>query len=116
MRYLLILSVFLASCASVPFEDWDRGDTIRQTAFVGLLAVDAYQTHKLVDDPRYYETNMILGEHPSDGSINLYMVGCAVGHTLVSGLLNSEWREAWQYVWIGAETYTVGSNYNLGVR
>ena len=107
---IIWLLIILQGCASVPFEDWSTADTVRQGAFLGLLAVDTYQTHGIVDDPNCYETNPILGRDPSDGSINVYMLGCAVGHTLVSGLLNPEWRERWQYIWIGAEAGTVIHN------
>jgi hypothetical protein len=108
--------LFISSCASVPFEDWDRSDTIREAVFLGTLAVDAYQTHRISDDDRFYEMNPILGKDPSHGAINLYMVGCAVGHTVVSGLLKPKYREAWQYFWIGAEAYTVVGNHRLGVE
>jgi len=115
---LIILWVlfFFYGCASVPFEDWSKADTIRQGAFISLLAIDTYQTHRLVSDPNFYETNPILGEHPSHSNIDLYMIGCAAGHTIISGLLNPEWRERWQYLWIGAEGYTVVNNYAMGVR
>jgi hypothetical protein len=31
-------------------------------------------------------------------------------------LLPRDWREAWQYVWIGIEFGAVAHNYSLGVR
>ena len=97
----------------MPFEGWDEGDTARQLLFTGLLAADWHQTRNMKDG--YYETNLILGEHPSDGAVDLYMFGVAVGHALVSGFLKEGYRDAWQYIWVGAEAYTVYHNEKIGM-
>ena len=117
MKLLPLILVLLVGCASVPFEGWSKADTARQATVAALLAADWYQTRRIAADPNYVELNPILGEHPSSGSVDLYMLTCAVAHTVVSGMLKpGHWREAWQYTWIGAEAVTVGRNYKIGVR
>ena len=117
MKLLPLILILFVGCAAVPFESGSTADTARQTAFTALLAADWYQTRRIADDPNYYETNPVLGEQPSSSSVDLYMVGCAVGHAVVSGCLKpGKWREAWQYLWVGAEGATVVNNHRIGVR
>ena len=117
MKLLPLIFIVLVGCASVPFEDWDLEDTERQFAFIGLLAIDWNQTRSIISDPLFYETNPILGRDPSSGYVDFYMIGCAVGHTIISGLLEPEyWRPTWQYGWIIAEGYTVYNNRRIGVE
>jgi len=58
------------SCASP--RAWTKSEKLAAGWFVTGHFADYYTTESLLNDPRYYEKNPILGEHPSDGKLILY--------------------------------------------
>lgn len=127
MRLAPIL-LLLATSAAHAGDDWTREDTYRQAAMTALLIVDWGQTRYLVKHPidpkqpdgtynwRKEGYNSVLGEHPSIGRVNNYHVIVIAGHAAVSTMLPSDWRKAWQYVWIGIEADTVYRNHHIGLK
>jgi hypothetical protein len=113
MRYLSIL-LFLPSL--VFGGDWTTADSIRQGLYTGFTLVDCEQTKTFLKNPHMYENNHILGKHPSQTKVNNLCALSIVGNAAVSYVLPRGWREAWQYVWIGAEASAVYHNYSAGVR
>jgi len=104
----------LSACSPSP---WTRSDTMRQTAVLGLMAVDYHQTRVIASDPmKWEEYNPILGRHPSGGKVDAYFLSLAVGHTAVAAVLPSKWRAYWQYFYIGAEGVCVVHNFGEGIR
>ncbi|MBI1755049.1 hypothetical protein HY250_01825 [Candidatus Azambacteria bacterium] len=60
---------------------------IELARFLHYLQEDWHQTRDLKNQPGTYETNPILGRHPSDGKIDLYFAGCyMVQHFLATRL------------------------------
>ena len=134
----IILCVVLSSpCYAYRFMDsWSRADTALQGVFLGLLAVDYFQTRTMakndwmLDGKQYSEINPIMGSHPSTGSVDAYFAISAVGHTIIAMALppnysfhwfdgeelNIPARRLWQFLWIGVEAGYVGWNYSVGVR
>lgn len=94
---------------------WTAEDTKWELAFQSSLVIDYLQTREIARRPEFYETNVLLGQHPSAGKINAYFASCALGHAYISSLLGGKWRRGWQVVWFGIETYTDIKNYQLGV-
>jgi len=127
------ICAFLSSCAS---SNWTNGDSIRQGVIVALQVMDWQQTRKIASEsipesytehpdgssarvyarPRFHETNPILGDHPSDGEVNLYFLGCLIGNAAVSYILPPKYRAAWQYTSMAVQGYFVVNNYRIGVR
>jgi len=91
--------------------EWSKGDTQREAAFLALVAVDWYQTSSALNRPDAHESNPILGERPSQGKINTYILAGALAHVGASYLLPAKWRRYFQNVSIGLESVAVGSNY-----
>ena len=107
------------------FTDFTKADWCRQGIETALWVADWRQTIKIKDHPNLHETNIFLGEHPSDGQINAYMGGMIVSHALIAWALPQRAevfgvgvnpRALWQYVFIATEGVTVGRNYRLGLR
>lgn len=90
---------------------WSVGDTQREAAFLALVAVDWSQTSDAMRRPFTHEGNPILGDHPSQGQINTYMLAASLGHVGAAYILPSPWRKYFQYTTIGFEGLVVGANY-----
>ena len=112
MRYL-ILMLFPSICFA---GDWTTADTLRQGAFTGLAIADWAQTRYISKHPEFYETNQILGSHPSTGKVDTYFAASIVGHAVISYMLPPAWRQGWQYVWIGVEAQKVVHNHSIGIK
>ena len=62
------IGFFASPCKA---EEWDQADKILFGSFVAANVVDTLQTLDIVRHPVYYETNPIMGNHPSDGVVLL---------------------------------------------
>lgn len=132
MRYaLLLLSALALPCHA---DDWTTADTARQGALTALLVADWGQTRWIVKHPRDQiqscasqapcsrtyesrsESNRLLGERPSIGKVNNYFAAFALGHAAISYVLPKEWRQGWQYIFIGTEIDAVLANRSMGVK
>lgn len=124
MRLLAALLLLPSICMA---EDWTREDTYRQTALTALIVADWAQTRWAIKQngnhcsyPErcrpYEEVNPLLGKHPSMGKLNNLVGASVLGHIAIARILPREWREGWQYVWIGIETNAVYRNHQVGVK
>lgn len=88
----------------------------RELLVYTTLTLDAMQTLDIKNHPDLYETNPLLGRHPSDAKIVAYFVGAGFGHYAVAKALPSEYRAAWQYGWAALEITTIIRNRKLNLR
>ena len=116
MKPTLLIFALLFARPGLAADEWTERQAIQQAGFTLLLAVDWAQTRDIQNHPGFQESNPILGEHPTDKEIDQYFVAAAVGHAVITHFLPTEWRDAWQYTWIGIEANTTVENYRLGVR
>ena len=120
-RTAIILFAMLAfSSAAIGAEEWfgelNHEEIIAETVFVGLAVLDWNQTLQIAKHPdEYSETNFIIGEHPSEGRVNILMPAGIVLHALVTYALPRKYRSFWQYVWIGEEAACVYQNWRTGL-
>lgn len=98
-------------------EEWTTQDTQRESVFVAITAIDWSQTLQIAKRPdHYYETNIILGNHPSDSRINTLIPTAMLAHYYIATLLPRGYREAWQYAFIAVETNAVSNNFSIGLN
>lgn len=119
--WLVLIAVCLIAvfgCASLPKETlYEEG------AYQVLAAVDAAETLDLVQHPghwHWYETNPVLGKHPSDGRVVTYFAVSGVAHAGVTCLLAQSGAPPWvtrafELVSIGIETRALANNAERGV-
>ena len=111
---VIILLLFVTSCASAP---WSKGDIAREVAWQGIHLIDWSQTLEIADNPsHYYETNPLMGKHPSRDMVNLYMGTSALLHPLITNALPSSCRPWWQWITISVSSTLVINNYSIGLH
>lgn len=114
MKWILIFLILLPSSLSA-FDKWDEVDITMETAFIGLLAYDTLQTLDIKNHNGMYETNIILGEHPSDSKIIIYSISSAVLQFGIAHILPSDWRKAWIASGITLEAHCCYTNKRNGL-
>ena len=116
-RSLLVISLLDASLGNCKAGDWTSADTARQVAVTAALVLDAAQTRDIKNYSTTWETNPVLGAHPSDNRVRNYFIGTALGHYAVARALPAGWpRQAWQYGWIAVEVVQIVKNKRAGFR
>lgn len=134
MRYLLALLLCLPALAADPWTGpqialegayqaallcaWRQTSDFHKTHMVAFYSYSTNFTEYGCSKP-HPELNPLLGRHPSQAAINVACVVSCAGHLLVSNLLPSRWRTAWQGVTAGLEIGVVAHNAfacNVAVR
>jgi hypothetical protein len=113
---IMILATLSAPCYA---DNWTITDTAYQSIYSTLHVIDWGQTlyiSKHKSSTSYYETNPIIGSHPSHDAVNLYFAGTLAGHAIVSYLLPKGYRRVWQCITIVIEAKTTVHNYNMGIK
>jgi len=81
-----------------------------------LRTMDWGTTLDMVDRPEYYETNPILGKHPSKGNVNTYFACSMLLNYLLADFLPSDARTFWLGLNIFVSAIMVENNYSIGLR
>ncbi len=116
MKKLLLFTTLLALCSGAHASDWTTADTNRQAVVLTTFAADYAQTRDIKNHDWAYETNPLLGKHPSDNRIRNYFVGSAIIHTAVMYHLPPEWRKKAQYATIALQVAVIIRNKRMGLH
>jgi hypothetical protein len=101
----------LALPAPARGEGWTRTDTAFELGLVALSITDFGQTSWFLSHrPRAYETNPLLGRHPSRSRVAAFGAVALGSHAVVARLLPQPYRRLWQLAGIGVEVDAVTSN------
>ena len=93
MKFLLFLLLILPGCAHLKVDKWDAVEIGEAAALTVLMAIDHGQTSMIVRNPdRYREMNPIMGEHPSQATVNIFFPAALAFKLGVAHFLPSEWR------------------------
>jgi len=133
---ICILGLFLFVEDAAAAEWWDNTSKA-EVAAETLIVVDWLQTRDIVRHQsdcsgssgvalvdlakqcganEYYETNPIIGKHPSMARVNTYFIGVIVGHWLLDQSLSAEHRKWLENGTIMLELGVVGHNQHIGLR
>jgi hypothetical protein len=129
MKRLLIATIILLLWASPAMaiepekqgfwasrDPWTKQDTYWQLGVLVTQIIDWGQTREIATNPNYYETNKILGEHPTLQEVDRYFIACIAGNYLISKALPNNWRRKWQIGSMLFQTYYINNNYELGIK
>lgn len=108
MRALLLLATLLCSPAAQASE-W-------QAAANTLMLLDWAQTRNIARNPeRWYETNPLLGNHPSAAEVDVYFLASLITINGVGTALPKRWSRHWFQAFAFHQALHVLSNQQLGI-
>lgn len=111
---ILILILLLATPAYA--DSWDEENTILHIPLTALMIVDYGQTLYIADHPNeYYETNIIMGDHPSRKEVTEYFILSYLAVTSLTWLLPDKWSHGFQTSIITMEIYHTVKNKYIGI-
>lgn len=80
MKYILTILMLFSGAAHADFDSWSTTDKSLFVAHTALVVADWGQTRDIVRRPHeYYETNSILGQHPSMQKVDLFFAASLIG-------------------------------------
>lgn len=98
------------------FSDFTTAEKWWLAAAVTGLVVDWRQTRYIAGHPQEYsERNPILGEHPSQGTVDAYFAASAVGTAMIAYALPHKWRKAWLIGVTSISVICISNNVGIGV-
>ena len=113
----LLACLLFSGCATFKLDPWTKNQMLLQGTSLTLNVIDWGQTLDIAGNPdEYYETNPILGEHPSRAEVNRYFACFMGAQVLITHLLPSEYRKWWLGCNIMVSGYYVQNNYRIGLR
>lgn len=117
MKALILALVFWAGQGFAA----DFSLPVTEYVFDAALAADMITTADIHNHYGMYETNPVMGRHPSDAKIAVYGAASAVVHAGVTLLMqhenvNPKIIQVWEFFSIGFEIGYVAHNYHLGLR
>lgn len=114
-KFLLFILIAI-SAQTVFASDLSPTEQKREYLVYTTLMLDAAQTLDIKNHPELYETNPLLGRHPSDVKIVSYFIGAGFAHDAITKALPSQYRAAWQFGWAALEIGTIIRNHRLDLR
>lgn len=116
-----LVLAFLMHSPARSSDDFSRSQVALEAGFTLALAADRAQTIDMRDfcsnriGCTVHEINPFLGSRPSVAAVNRYFLLSAGAHALVSSLLPSTQRSAWQSSSLVLEAIVIGRNKRLGL-
>ena len=95
---------------------WSTRDKYLESTYLVFHTLDWLQTKDIAASKEYHETNLVLGRHPHQSTVDLYFIGTGLAHVGLVHLLPREYRPWFQAGTLALEVYCVQRNYSLGVR
>ncbi|HEY5899720.1 MAG TPA: hypothetical protein VIV54_19295 [Burkholderiales bacterium] len=115
-RFLMACGMLLSSQAMAA-ENWTTTDTVLLGGALATLAADWSQTRVIVGFPGlYYETNPVMGSHPSSGAVNRYFLAAVAGTAGLAYVLPVTYRRAFLGGIIVLESAVIVHNNKLGLQ
>jgi hypothetical protein len=106
----------LATTSAFANEPWDKTDKTLFAGFTALRTIDMLQTVNIARNPdKYYETNTLLGEHPSQGKVIGFFVATQAIAWLAADYMSPKARKLFLTGGIVVSAGFVGHNAKIGL-
>ncbi len=97
-------------------EDLTEVDKANIVLFNILQTIDMLQTLEIANNDDYYETNPILGKHPSEAHVVAYFVFRGLAHYHATNIIPQKYRNYFHGYNIIYNYNTVKDNHDIGIR
>jgi hypothetical protein len=113
---VLVMVVLVLVCLNAKAADkWTDTDSKFQEVYTVVTLVDMFTTLDIKNNSNVYETNPVLGPHPSDIKvISIFALGMGLTYE-VATLLPKDFRRAFQIVSTVIELKCVNNNLSIGL-
>lgn len=113
---VLFAAAMLLSLPSCQTARWDKTEIALETAALTLHMVDWSQTLKIARNPaEYTERNPLLGRHPSEGKVNIFMGVWLIIQPVIANALPHDWRKGFIALTAAVKLGCVLNNANIGL-
>jgi len=119
-----IILLFLLICTSANAidlekyykEDLTEIDRANIVLFNVLQGIDMLQTLEIANNDAYYETNPILGKHPSEAEVVTYFIARGLVHYQATRMIPQRYRNFFHGYNVVYNYNVIRDNHQLGIR
>ena len=119
-----IILLFLLICTSANAidlekyykEDLTEIDRANIVLFNVLQGIDMLQTLEIANNDAYYETNPILGKHPSEAEVVTYFIARGLVHYQATRMIPQRYRNLFHGYNVVYNYNVIRDNHQLGIR
>lgn len=120
MRHLrfipsLVMAIFSLTTKAEAFDNWTTDEKRMFWLSEALIIADWTQTRQIVNNPNYYEKNVLLGKHPSREAVDRHFIGGLIGNYLLADYLGEN-RMIYLSTMSIVEGVVVKQNREIGLR
>ena len=97
-------------------EDLTEVDKANIVLFNVLQGIDMLQTLEIANNDKYYETNKILGKHPSEAEVVTYFIARGLVHYQATRMIPQRYRNLFHGYNVVYNYNVIRDNHQLGIR
>ena len=97
-------------------EDLTEIDKANIVLFNVLQGIDMLQTLEIANNDKYYETNKILGKHPSEAEVVTYFIARGFVHYQATRMIPQRYRNFFHGYNVVYNYNVIRDNHQLGIR
>ena len=120
-KLLIVLLLFCSNANALDLkkyykEDLTEVDKANIVLFNVLQGIDMLQTLEIANNDKYYETNKILGKHPSEAEVVTYFIARGLVHYQATRMIPQRYRNFFHGYNVVYNYNVIRDNHQLGIR
>jgi hypothetical protein len=119
-KFVLLSAVFCTVAGTAAASEWSKKDIALEATYLAFHIADWGQTRDIVRQYEQgrdrYETNPLLGKHPSKQAVDNHFIAGAILHLIIANMLEGNNRTWFQGVTITMEGLYVSNNARMGMK
>jgi hypothetical protein len=120
-KLILIFLLTFTSASAIDLqkyykEDLTEIDKANIVLFNVLQGIDMLQTLEIANNDKYYETNKILGKHPSEAEVVTYFIARGLVHYQATRMIPQRYRNLFHGYNVVYNYNVIRDNHQLGIR
>jgi len=120
-KLILIFLLTFTSASAIDLqkyykEDLTEVDKANIVLFNVLQGIDMLQTLEIANNDKYYETNKILGKHPSEAEVVTYFIARGLVHYQATRMIPQRYRNLFHGYNVVYNYNVIRDNHQLGIR